>query len=65
MANEQPFRVALDQIVPIKTAARTLPTQIARLQSGDPAQLVITRHNEPLAVLLSWREFNRMNGTTE
>ena len=47
------LRVRLDEIVPAKTAARELPQVIDRLESGSVDQLVITRRNEPKAVLLT------------
>jgi PHD/YefM family antitoxin component YafN of YafNO toxin-antitoxin module len=47
------LRVRLDELLPIKEAVRSLPAAIARLERGDAEHLVITRRNEPRAVLIT------------
>jgi PHD/YefM family antitoxin component YafN of YafNO toxin-antitoxin module len=47
------LRVKLDEIIATKEAARTLPSALDRLDSGDAEHLVITRRNAPRAVLIS------------
>ena len=47
------MRVRLDEIIATKEAARTLPSALERLDSGDADQLVITRRNTPRAVLIT------------
>lgn len=46
------LRVAFDEMLPIKEAARSLPRAIARLEAGESGHYIITRRNEPRAVLL-------------
>jgi hypothetical protein len=36
------IRVRLDELLPTKTAARSLPQAITRLETGDAEQLVLT-----------------------
>lgn len=52
------MRVALDELVPVKDAQRTLPRQIARLEQVD--QLVITRRGVAVAVLVSVDRYQRL-----
>lgn len=47
------LRVRLDELLPSKAAARDLPEALDRLARGDAEQLVITRRNEPRAVLIT------------
>jgi hypothetical protein len=47
------LRVKLDELLPSKTAARTLPQALARLESGEAEQLVLTTRNQPRAVLIT------------
>lgn len=47
------IRVRLDELLPAKTAARELPRALDRLEAGQAEQLVITRRNEPRAVLIT------------
>jgi prevent-host-death family protein len=47
------LRVRLDELLPSKAAARELPEALDRLERGDAEQLVITRRNEPRAVLIT------------
>jgi hypothetical protein len=46
------LRVAFDEMLPIKEAARYLPRAIARLDAGESGHYVITRRNQPRAVLI-------------
>jgi len=54
------LRVALDELLPTKAAARELPQALDRLDAGDVEQLVITRRNEPRAVLLSIERYEEL-----
>jgi prevent-host-death family protein len=54
------LRVRLDEIVPVKTAARELPQVLDRLSADDVEHLVITRRNEPRAVLLSVERYTAL-----
>lgn len=54
------LRVALDELLPAKAAARELPQALDRLDRGDVEQLVITRRNEPRAVLVSVERYERL-----
>lgn len=54
------LRVRLDEIVPAKTAARELPQVIDRLEKGNVDQLVITRRNEPKAVLVTVARYQEL-----
>jgi hypothetical protein len=47
------LRVALDEILPVKEASRTLPRALSRLESREADHLVITRRSKPAAVLLA------------
>lgn len=46
------LRVRLDEILPTKEAARTLPQALNRLEAGEAQHFVITRRNRPRAVLV-------------
>jgi PHD/YefM family antitoxin component YafN of YafNO toxin-antitoxin module len=54
------LRVRLDEIVPVKTAVRELPAQIARLTAGEVEHLVITRRNEPQVVLITVQRYEEL-----
>jgi prevent-host-death family protein len=47
------IRVALDEILPIKEAARTLARAVDRLERAEAPHLVITRRSRPSAVLVA------------
>lgn len=47
------LRIRLDEILPARAAARELPQALTRLESGEVDQLVVTRRNEPRAVLIT------------
>jgi hypothetical protein len=54
------LRVGLDELLPTKTAARALPKALARLESGDAEQLVLTTRNQPRAVLITIERYERL-----
>ena len=54
------LRVKLDEIIATKEAARTLPSALDRLESGEADQLVITRRNVPRAVLLTVERYEQL-----
>jgi PHD/YefM family antitoxin component YafN of YafNO toxin-antitoxin module len=54
------LRVRLDEILPAKEAARTLPKALDRLDSGDAPHLVITRRNHPRAVLITIERYEEL-----
>lgn len=54
------LRVGLDEILPSKEAARALPQVIDRLESGEAEHFVITRRNEPRAVLLTVARYQEL-----
>lgn len=54
------LRVALDELLPAKAAARELPQALDRLESGEVEQLVITRRNEPRAALVSVERYEEL-----
>ena len=54
------LRVALDELLPAKAAARELPQALDRLDRGDVEQFVITRRNEPRAVLVSVERYEQL-----
>jgi prevent-host-death family protein len=47
------IRVALDELLPIKEAARTLPRAVDRLERAETTHFVITRRSRPSAVLVA------------
>lgn len=54
------LRVAFDEILPIKEAVRTLPRALDRLEAGEAGHLVITRRNEPRAVLIRLERYEEL-----
>jgi len=54
------LRVALDELLPTKAAARQLPQAIARLREGDAEHFVITRRNAPHAVLITVERYEEL-----
>jgi hypothetical protein len=54
------FRVRLDEIVPTKQAARSLPKELGRLERGEVDQLVLTTRNTPRAVLVTVERFDEL-----
>jgi prevent-host-death family protein len=46
------LRVSLDEILPIKEAARALPRVLDRLDREEAEHFVITRRSRPTAVLV-------------
>jgi prevent-host-death family protein len=54
------FRVRLDELLPAKTAARELPDALRRLETGEVEQLVITRRNQPRAVLITVERYEEL-----
>lgn len=54
------LRIRLDEILPSRTAARALPQALDRLEGGDAEQLVITRRNEPRAVLITVERYQEL-----
>jgi hypothetical protein len=56
----QMLRVRLDELLPARSAARALPHALDRLETGDAEQLVITRRNEPRAVLITVERYQEL-----
>jgi PHD/YefM family antitoxin component YafN of YafNO toxin-antitoxin module len=54
------IRVSLDEILPIKEAARTLPRAVDRLVSAETSLFVITRRSRPTAVLITLDRFRQL-----
>jgi hypothetical protein len=54
------LRVGLDEILPTKLAARTLPSALERLERGDAEQLVLTTRNVPRAVLITIERYEEL-----
>lgn len=54
------IRVRLDELLPAKAAARELPSALDRLEGGQAEQLVITRRNEPRAVLITLDRYQQL-----
>jgi PHD/YefM family antitoxin component YafN of YafNO toxin-antitoxin module len=54
------LRVRLDELLPARSAARALPQALDRLEHGDAEQLVITRRNEPRAVLITVERYQEL-----
>jgi prevent-host-death family protein len=50
--NMSDLRVYLDELLPIKEAARSLSQAVERLENRDAEQLIITRRSKPSAVIL-------------
>jgi prevent-host-death family protein len=59
------LRVSLDEIVPIKQAVRALPRALDRLERSETAHLVITRRNQPRAVLISLERYELLLEASE
>jgi hypothetical protein len=59
------LRVRLDELLPTKTAARSLPQALARLESGDADQLILTTRNQPRAVLITVERYELLLGALE
>jgi hypothetical protein len=57
------LRVRLDELLPAKEAARTLPRQLERLEIGEVEHLILTRRNVPRAVLLTVERYEALLGT--
>ncbi len=58
------LRVGLDEILPAKEAARSLPQAIDRLERGDAEHLVITRRNRPKAVIVTLARYEALLSTS-
>lgn len=54
------LRVRLDELLPVKTAARTLPVQLDRLARGEVEHLIVTRRNEPRAALITVERYEEL-----
>lgn len=54
------LRVSLDELIPIKQAVRALPSALDRLERAEAKHLVITRRNEPRAVLISIQRYESL-----
>jgi PHD/YefM family antitoxin component YafN of YafNO toxin-antitoxin module len=54
------MKIRLDELLPVKEAARTLPSQLDRLESGEADQLVLTRRNQARAVLVTVERFEQL-----
>jgi hypothetical protein len=54
------IRVALDEILPIKEAARTLPRAVDRLERAEAAHFLITRRSKPSAVLVALERYEEL-----
>jgi prevent-host-death family protein len=57
------MRVALNELLPAKTASRELPQALDRLERGEVEQLVITKRNEPRAVVVSVERYEQLLGS--
>jgi hypothetical protein len=56
------LRVRLDELLPTKIAARTLPRALTRLESGEAEHLVLTTRNQPRAVLITVERYEQLLG---
>jgi prevent-host-death family protein len=56
------LRVALDELLPVREAVRSLPQVLERLDRGEAEHFVITRRNEPRAVLVPIDTYERLLG---
>lgn len=54
------LRVSFDEILPIREAVRALPKALDQLAAGDAGHFVITRRNEPRAVLLGVERYEQL-----
>lgn len=59
------LRVSLDEILPVKQAVRALPKALDRLERAEALHLIITRRNEPRAVLISLDRYERLLAASE
>lgn len=59
------LRVALDDLLPVKQAARSLPASIGRLESGTSSLLVLTRRSRPVAVMVSVARYEELLAAAE
>jgi prevent-host-death family protein len=57
--------VSLDEILPVKQAVRALPKALDRLERAEALHLIITRRNEPRAVLISLDRYERLLAASE
>jgi PHD/YefM family antitoxin component YafN of YafNO toxin-antitoxin module len=54
------LRVTFDEILPIKEAVRNLPRALERLDRDEAPHFVITRRNEPRAVLVAIARYEQL-----
>jgi hypothetical protein len=54
------LRVSLDEILPIKEAARILPRVLDRLESKEAEHFLITRRSKPAAVLVGLDRYHAL-----
>lgn len=54
------LQVALDELLPVKTAVRSLSWRIAELDEGEKPHYIITRRNKPTAVLLTVSRYEEL-----
>jgi prevent-host-death family protein len=54
------LKVSFDEILPTKAAARDLSGALERLEQGNAEHLVITRRNEPRAVLITVERYEEL-----
>jgi len=54
------LRVTLDEILPIKEAARALPRVLDRLERDEAEHFVITRRSKPTAVLVGLDRYQEL-----
>ena len=54
------IRVALDEILPIKEAARILPRAVTRLERAEVVHFIITRRSRPSAVLVALDRYEEL-----
>lgn len=59
------LRVRLDELLPTKSAVRMLPQALARLESGDAEQLILTTRSQPRAVLITVERYEQLLGIDE
>lgn len=54
------LRVSLDEILPIKEAARALPRVVDRLERDEAEHFVITRRSKPTAILVGLTRYEAL-----
>jgi hypothetical protein len=54
------LRLRLDEFLPARTAARELPQALDRLEQEEVEHLVITRRNQPRAVLITVARYEQL-----